>query len=182
MPIKKSVLEKNIFYRIAKVFFLLLPWVPAVPVIVYETQQSNIYNIVYVAIGLVVYYLILNLVWRGFLYIFFGGLEDDTVKAVSRGVQSAVSATQSGGMSPEDKKQVGFYLFILVMIILVYFIVTYKGSVPSPFPWPTPGPKCVSTGCGNNWYSSCTKKCYQTNTDCRTASSACGSFTCRQCP
>ncbi|MDD4409726.1 MAG: zinc-ribbon domain-containing protein [Candidatus Pacebacteria bacterium] len=43
--------------------------------------------------------------------------------------------------------------------------------------------KCIPTGCGSLWYSSCTKRCYQTESDCRQTKEACsGNVMCRQCP
>lgn len=88
MPIRKSYLEQKWYYRVAKVFFLLLPLLIALIVFlngeisICYISQKNILdilqkNIVYVAIGLVLYYLILIGIWRCFLYIAFGGLEDD---------------------------------------------------------------------------------------------------------
>ena len=91
MPIKKSYLEQKWYYRVAKVFFLILPLLIAVIVFlngkinICDISQKNIFdvlqkNIVYFAIGLVLYFLLLKGIWRSFLYIVFGGLEDDTKK------------------------------------------------------------------------------------------------------
>src|SRR4030066_1646199 len=90
MPIKKSFLEKKLLYRATKVFFLILPIIVIFLLLngkinICDTSQKSTLdilqkNIVYIAIGLVSYFLILIAVWRLFLYIAFGGLEDDTKK------------------------------------------------------------------------------------------------------
>ncbi len=104
MPIKKSALEKKWYYRIAKIFFL---WVfpilvaAALFLVIYSdmsvmfpgdivaTIQANSSYIIGIAIGLGLYFLILKGIWRGFLYIAFGGLEDDMQKKATEPVQSA---------------------------------------------------------------------------------------------
>jgi len=108
MPIKKSYLEQKWCYRVAKVFFLILPLLVAAIVFlngkinIFDISQKNILGIlqknivyiIYIAIGLVLYFLILKAIWRIFLYIAFGGLEDDTRKKGSEATQSVNPATQ----------------------------------------------------------------------------------------
>ncbi len=90
MPIKKSFLEQKWYYRVAKVFLLILPLLVA---LIFYLKDSIFFlgllevNIVYVVLGLVAYYLILKLIWRLFLYIAFGGLENDTKKKGSEATQ-----------------------------------------------------------------------------------------------
>jgi len=181
MSIKKSFLEQKLFYRIAKVFFLLLPFL-VVTIIFFK----GYINIVYIAIGLALYFLILKGIWRIFLYIAFGGLEDDTKKKVSEAVRSVNPAIQPTP-APVQNNGLGI-LFFIIFIILVIYIATYTGT-PQKSQSNNNGNKtsqCVPTGCGALWYSSCTKKCYSNQSDCRqtlTYEYGCASGgSCRQCP
>ncbi|MGD0576665.1 MAG: hypothetical protein ABSA74_01140, partial [Candidatus Staskawiczbacteria bacterium] len=168
MAIKKSSLEKNLFYRIAKVLFVWVPPILVVAALVLAlfagmrglpmesisiVLQQNISLIIGLAIALAIYFLILKLIWRGFLYIVFGGLEDDTKKKVDAGASVAaqpVSSTGRPGMTSADKNEVFNLICILIGIACVYYVMfIYK---------PTPQihnikitPNCVSTGCGNLW-------------------------------
>ncbi len=97
MSIKKSSLEQKWYYRVAKVFFTILPLFVAVAGLfmgyikignitaknIAVILQKNSDYIVYAVVGLVLYYLILKIVWNTFLYLVFGEIEDDTVKKVS---------------------------------------------------------------------------------------------------
>jgi len=207
MPIKRSLLEKKWYYRVAKVFFQVLP-LPTVVIVFLKSGitipeisqkniptilQANINNIVYAVIGLVVYYLILKMIWGSFLYIAFGGLEDDTMKKDGVTIdqpkgQISQSAAPSGhGAIPDkDKKEIGFYVFILIMIGLVYWIYSYQ----SPTPKPNYNNTCIPTGCGDLWR--CDGSYYDAN-GVRRSLHAClprkagetypsWSGTCRQCP
>lgn len=112
MPIKKSYLEQKWYYRVAKVFLWVLPFL--VIAIMFLRVGGNILdilekNIVYIAIGLVLYLLILKIIWRVFLYIGFGGLEDDTKKKGSETIQSAA---QPAPVRPKSK------LGLLIPLIL----------------------------------------------------------------
>ncbi|MDP2864546.1 MAG: hypothetical protein Q8N73_02760 [bacterium] len=97
MPIKKSYLEQKWYYRVAKVLFLIIPFLVALLILLGGVINNGVdalpKYIVYTAIGLVLYFLILKAIWRGFLYIVFGGLEDDTKKKVSEATQSVNPAT-----------------------------------------------------------------------------------------
>ncbi len=84
MAIKQSALDKKWYYRIAKVVFV---WIPPILValafflVFYAGYSSSLpTDFVVMGGGLIVYYLLLTGVWRGFLYIAFGGLENDTKK------------------------------------------------------------------------------------------------------
>ena len=135
MPIKKSSLEQKWYYRIAKVFFLWVPplLVAAVLFLLIYTDMSGISpeNIVvllqqdspyfiYAAIGLVSYFLILKIIWRGFLYIAFGGLEDDTKKKDSEATQSVNPAAQS--VAP----------FIILAVVFAIAVLSQTGYIKLP--------------------------------------------------
>ena len=213
MPIKRSILEQKWYYRIARVFFLVLPLVVIVILLknyidvssisqdnIVEILQKNSTNIVYVVVGLVLYYLILKGIWRGFLYIAFGGLEDDITKRGTGAAQPSNEVVHSttlpsrGALSEKDKKDIGFYVFILIMIILVYWIYSYQPINPGPNPNPNPNPNggCIPTGCGSQWR--CTGSYYDVSgikrsiNGCFSSGSrpsvnySSWSGTCRQCP
>ncbi len=110
MPIKISTLEQKRYYRIAKVFFLVFPLLVAAWVFlsgyidisgisqknIVSILQKNSNYVVYAVVGLVFYYIILSWTWKSFLYIAFGGLEDDTQKKSGEAVQSANPPGTSG--------------------------------------------------------------------------------------
>lgn len=130
MPIKKSTLEEKWYFRVVKVFFLILPLLIVIFILlngkidICNISQKNIFDIpeksiVYIIIGLVFYYLILSGIWRIFLYIVFGGLVDD--KKNSRSVIESTSVNNGG-------------LLLLLVIIIVLFLMTYFNvNLPKQF-------------------------------------------------
>src|SRR3990170_5040655 len=125
MTIKKSTLEQKWYYRLAKVFFLILPFLIAVLfilkkriVICSSLIQENILNlspnyVVFIAVALILYFLFLVWIWRGFLYIVFGGLEDDTKKKES---------DQSAQVRSEPSKIMQLIPILIVLGIFIIFI------------------------------------------------------------
>ena len=108
MSIKQSVLEKKWYYRVAKVLFLWI--VPifivfALLAILYSGAGSATDAGIFAGVS-VVYLLVLKGVWRGFLYLVFGGLDDDTKKKVIATVRStspaapAQTPTQTSPQTP----------------------------------------------------------------------------------
>ena len=206
MSIKKSSLEQKWYYRVAKIFFLLLPFF-VVAIIFYKgylnidisqknvgdiLQKNSIY-IVYVVGGLVLYFLILKGIWRGFLYITFGGLEDDTQKKVVIATQSANPTIQP---APVKNNGLGVAIFLIFLIIFLIYITTYTDTVPS-YTGDSGGgggnknSQCIPTGCGSLYR--CSGDYYLSGV--RTGVTGCfplgsrpsdiysgWSGTCRQCP
>src|SRR3972149_8072513 len=89
VPINKSTLEQKWYYRGVKVLFLLLPFFMFL--ILFLTGKINIGSIssenivevfrnhvLYFVIGLLTFFIILELIWRLCLYILFGKIENDT--------------------------------------------------------------------------------------------------------
>ena len=133
MAIKKSTLEQKWYYRVAKVFFIILP-ILIIPLLlngkinVCDTSQKSTFdllqkNIVYIAIGLTSYFLILMAVWKIFLYIVFGGLEDDTKNKES---------DQSAQVRPEPSKVMQLIPILIVLGILIIFILSEMGYITLP--------------------------------------------------
>ena len=163
MPIKKSFLEQKWYYRIAKVLY----WAPPLLIIIfillidgkdfYNALQNkgDIFAIstIYVVMAAIAYLVIVAIVWRIFLYIVFGGLENDTTKKSTETIKSTSGTTSKGSLSDEDKKQIGFYISLLILLGLFYWIYTYK-TTPNPSPTPNKNTTCVPTGCGSSWYCS----------------------------
>lgn len=221
MPIKKSNLEQRWYYRIAKVFFLLLPLL-VVTVLFFrgyiDTSQISINDIVlkksvpimrensvpimYVVGGLILYYVVLKGMWRGFLYIAFGGLEDDTKK---KDAQTAQLVNVSGESVPKPSKRngVGSVIAVLIFMALLYYIYfLYLPSEPVYPPSRTNSDDGSSenktsacsppTGCGSLWRCSGSYYVSGVRTDvdaCFPRGSRPGdvfysgwSGTCRQCP
>lgn len=208
MPIKKSFLEQKWYYRVAKVLFVWVPLLLVVAAIVllifvymgglpsesisYAVQGDASY-IIWAAIGLALYFIILKIIWRGFLYIAFGGFEDDTKKkviGVTRGTVQPVSPATRPAMAPSDKNEV----FNLVCVLIVIACIYYAYFIYKPSPQPTPiktTPGCVSTGCGTLWlcngtyYSDGVQKrvngCYSSSSRPSIIYSN-WSGSCRQCP
>ena len=133
MAIKKSTLEQKWYYRVAKVFFIKLPILIIFLLLngkinVCDTSQKSTFdllqkNIVYIAIGLTSYFLILMAVWKIFLYIVFGGLEDDTKNKES---------DQSAQVRPEPSKVMQLIPILIVLGILIIFILSEMGYITLP--------------------------------------------------
>lgn len=90
MSIKKSFLETKWYYRVAKMFFILLPLlILAFAFLKYLIGSDYAYigYFMYTLFGLIPYYLIVYGIWRVFLYIKFGGLENDMKKKIAPVVQ-----------------------------------------------------------------------------------------------
>ncbi|MFH0890513.1 MAG: hypothetical protein V1856_00595 [Candidatus Liptonbacteria bacterium] len=217
MVIKQSTLEQKWYYRIAKVFFLVLPVAVAIAVVLNKKiitldilwrdpapfLKENVDFLVYLTLGIIAYYVALRIIWRGFLYIAFGGLERDTVKnnppvgqqsagqvAQTTGAQTGQSS-QSGAISKEDKKQIGFYLFILVIIAIIYYsyFIWKPANIIIDDDGGGGGDACVPTGCGSQWY--CYGAYYENGVEKRIngclskkaeATFPSWSGTCRRCP
>ncbi len=150
MPIKKSDLEKKWYYRLAKSLFLILPLLIAIIIflngsvsICYAPQKNLLdffqKNIVYIAIGLILYFLIITAIWRLFLYIVFGGLEDDTRKKES---------DQSAVVKSEPSKRKKFIPLIVILVLIAIFFALYQAGYLNLDPLkvnPAPGPTCHTT-------------------------------------
>ncbi len=162
MSIKKSSLEQKWYYRAAKVFFLVLPLLIALifllngKVIVCGVLQKNISDFlqkyfIYFLIWLALYYLILSGIWRGFLYVVFGGVADD-IKKVSEGrpIQAELKPAKMMRTIP----------FIIILAVIVVFILSEMGYITLPkinigsfgdsnmgtvTPKPTSKPSCPTT-------------------------------------
>jgi len=133
MPIKKSSLEQKWYYRVAKVFFLILPILAIFLLLngkvnICDTSQKSTLdilqkNIVYIVIGLTSYFLILIAVWRLFLYIVFGGLEDDTKKEES---------DQSTQVRSKPPKIMELIPILIILAVVSIFILSEMGYVTLP--------------------------------------------------
>ncbi len=133
MSIKKSSLEKKLLYRATKVFFLILPILAVFLLLngkinVCDTPQKSALdilqkNIVYIAIGLTSYFLILMAVWRLFLYIVFGGLEDDTKKEES---------DQSAQVRSKPSKIMQLIPILIVLAVFIIFVLSEMGYITLP--------------------------------------------------
>ena len=134
MSVKKSSLEQRWYYRVAKVFFLILPILIALLILlngkvtVCGVLQKSIPDfllkyLVYIVTGLVLYYLILKGIWRGFLYIVFGGLEDDTKKEGSE---------QPASAKPKPSKTAELIPLIILFIVFAIFVLSQMGYITLP--------------------------------------------------
>jgi len=135
MSIKKSSLERKWYYRVVKVFFLILPLLVAlflflsgkvnIPEIsqknISDVLQKNIVYIIYIIVGVPLYYLILRGIWKGFLYIIFGGLEDDIKKEGGGAVQSVSSVAQK----PKTAEIIPIIILVCILTIAVLFQMGY---------------------------------------------------------
>ncbi|MFH1036466.1 MAG: hypothetical protein V1756_00145 [Patescibacteria group bacterium] len=160
MPIKKSYLEQKWYFRILKVFYLILPIIVAFIFLngkvnisdisqksVLDLLQKNFLYIIYAVAGLVIYYAAIPKI---FLYLVFGGVEDD-VKSTNPAAQPA--ATKSAAVAP-----------IIIIIIIIVFAALYEsGYLPS-----IPGIHTYGSSCTN---SKGEKGVYGTNGACITCSS-----------
>ncbi|OGH07696.1 MAG: hypothetical protein A2W22_00480 [Candidatus Levybacteria bacterium RBG_16_35_11] len=133
MSIKKSFLEKKLLYRATKVFFLILPILVIFLLLsgkinICDTSQKSALdilqkNIVYIAIGLTSYFLILIAVWRLFLYIAFGGLEDDMKKE---------EGDQSAQVKSKSPKIMQLIPILIILAVVITFILSEMGYITLP--------------------------------------------------
>ena len=173
MAIKKSLLERKWYYRVARVIVWVVP-VIVIAVLVFKNGinfseitklnlvkilQDNVNAIVYAVIGLLAYILLIKIVWRATLYIVFGGLENDMAGAnvgakQSQVVGSSGQISQRASLSNEDRKQIGFYLGLLVIIAIIYYayFIWKPVGVNNNNNNNGGGSSCVATGCDSSWY------------------------------
>lgn len=222
MPIKKSLLEQKWYYRIAKIIFLWIPLILVFAVISFTifsdmsgksleditiVLQDNSYFLIYSLIGLALYLLILAGIWRGFLYVVFGGLEDDMRPKIIAAVPPTGQVSQP--IIPQDssvavvnylkeaERKKSEAVTWIILIILFIWIAVYYSSTPSTPSTSTSGggssktSNCIPTGCGSNWQCSGTyysssgaqksiSGCYASKTSVTSLNSWSG--ICRQCP
>ncbi len=162
MSIKKSSLEGKWYYRVLKVFLLILPLLIALAfllngkVVVCGVLQKNFLDflqkyLVYFVTWLALYYLILKGIWKGFLYIVFGGVADD-IKKVSEGRPIQAES--------KPAKMISIIPFIIILAVIVVFILSEVGYITLPkinigsfensnvkitTPKPTSKPSCPTT-------------------------------------
>jgi len=175
MPIKKSSLEKKWYYRVAKILFLIL--FPLLFLLFFLNGKIDIHNvsyknvldllkgtIIYTVTGLVLYYLFLIGIWRGFLYIVFGGLKNDTKKKGGQIAQS--SAPEKSKQSKVIQSVIPIIIIICILIIAALsqagYIKLPKINIDNPIKNHTYGASCTANGKNG---------LYGTNGDCYTCSS-----------
>lgn len=161
----------------AKTFFLILPLVIVIffllgkNAIICSIAPTNISNIlqnsfVYIILGLVLYFLMLKVIWKIFVYIVFGGIEDDTQGKESGQAQSANQP------EPKSVKIVRLIAIIIILSAFAILILLKMGYItPSGIntdfsgqdkePTPTPGYICPATSA-------------QTSTPCHSANGGVG--------
>jgi hypothetical protein len=170
MPIKKSTLEKKWYFRVAKVFLLIIPFLLAISLLIRKINifsipqkdipsalQNNITYIVYVIAGLILYFLVLRLVWKIILYIAFGGLEDDTKKMDNGSAQPSVE---------RKPNQAQIIPIVLIIVIIMIFAFAQAGYIKLPK---------INTITDHTYGTSCTNSkgetgLYGTNGNCYTCS------------
>ncbi|MCX6705293.1 MAG: hypothetical protein NT162_03080 [Candidatus Woesebacteria bacterium] len=161
MSIKKSSLEGKWYYRVLKVLLLILPLIFILifllngKVVVCNVLQKDVLNFlqryfVYLTIGLVLYYLILEIIWRSFLYIVFGGVVDDTKKGEVE--------QQSEGR--KSNKMASLIPLIIILVVIAMAVLSRMGYITLPkinigsfensntgtvTPKPTSKPSCPTT-------------------------------------
>ena len=123
MPIKKSVLEKKWYYRISKVFFLIAPLLVGA-YLFFEKK----FNPFYIGGGLIAYYFLLVTVWRIFLYIVFGGLEND----IPGKANTVAPAGATTGVQSTDKNSIGPIIFTIFLFICIFAVLFATGVIKLP--------------------------------------------------
>jgi len=118
MSIKSSELEKRWYYRFSKVLFLIVPLL--VGVFLYFKTKLNLF---YIGGGLVAYYFLLITIWRLFLYIAFGGLEDD--------ISNKESLTPAS-KEPTSENIAGPLILLIIFIIAMLYFAFAKGIIKLP--------------------------------------------------
>jgi len=137
MSIKKSTLEQKWYYRAAKVFFLLLPLLLLLllfflfflkrKAVVCSVVQESFLNLpptylIFLAIVVILYYLLLKWFWKGFLYIAYGGVEDDTKKDNEGPLAPRPERTNAAQAIP----------FVILFILLAIMFLASQGYIKLP--------------------------------------------------
>lgn len=149
MSIKKSSLERKWYYRVFKVLLLVFPLIFILifllngKVIVCNVLQKDVLNFlqryfVYLTIGLTLYYLILEIIWRSFLYIAFGGIVDDTKKGEVEQQSDVQKSNKMASLIP-------LIIILTVIAIAVLSRMGYISSVKTATPKPTSRSSCPTT-------------------------------------
>ncbi|MBU0540624.1 hypothetical protein KKF59_01920 [Patescibacteria group bacterium] len=172
MPINKSTLEKKWYYRAAKVFLIVLPFIVVIIWLLSLLRGSTlicsfvpkydiddlIKTIQYIIVGVAAYFLILISVWRTIRYIVFGNVPDDT------GSKKRGSAVESPTGIPTKGGQRGLQnvlpIIILLISILVFFLLSQNGFFEGALTNTAPAIKTSPTP------SRCPKTSAQTSTPC----------------
>lgn len=167
MSIKKSYLEGKFSYRISKVFFRILPFLVGAYFIfkkdlnIISLIQENNFIIVLIIGGLIVYYIVLSIIWIGFLYLAFGGVEDDIKKKVNVTTEPKIPVDQLAQKKNQAGSIVGFiFLMILIFIIINYSSDNSWSGISTKHTYGTP---CTDSNNGK-------KGLYGTNGNCLTCS------------
>jgi len=176
MSIKKSFLESKWYYRVGKVFFWAPPLLLIAFVLLTDWQTyydffqtgGNIFDITsfYVILAVISYLIIVSIFWQVFLYVVFGGLENDTKPKVVPAAPVAQSVPTADGsaavvnyLKQAEQKRSEAVTWIILIIIFIWIAVYYSGT-PSSYTTGTTGgtgsktSTCISTGCGSNWQCS----------------------------
>jgi hypothetical protein len=95
-------------------------------------------DIVYVAGGLILYFIVISAIWRIFLYIAFGGLENDTRKIGGNTVQPISPAPQS-----TPAKAIG--PIIVIIFCVAIFAIAFSQTDTNPFKAHTYGATCTTS-------------------------------------
>ena len=164
MTIKRSSLEQKWYYRLMKIIFLMLPILIVLLLLltkkklfycsVAQVDLSSFwhdYFLIFLA-GLILYYLLINVIWKGILYILYGGIENDKeVKSVNDGEAPEViktKRTSSSGLIP----YIILIAVILTMLLANAGIITlpkinpgFLGNVNSTTVTPKPNNTCPAT-------------------------------------
>lgn len=169
MPIKKSSLEKKWYYRVAKILFLLIPII--VIVFLFLNNRIDISNlpkgnisdilqndIVYIIGGLILYFIVISAIWRIFLYIAFGGLENDTRKINANAIQQSVSPV------PQSTPAKVIGPIIVIIFCIAIFAIAFSQTNTNPFKTHIYGTACTTSDGKTGLYGT-NETCYTCSAD-----------------
>ncbi|MCK4386645.1 MAG: hypothetical protein KAV41_00985 [Candidatus Pacebacteria bacterium] len=135
---KKSQIEQKRWYRVAKIILWIIPSLVVLAaffLLVSDNFDFDIFkrDITYIAIGLILYYLIVSIAWSTFLYIMFGvwHLENDTKLAkyanqpVAPEEQQPIPPTPEQAPTDEFSKVRKHSIIALIIEIVVIAFVGY---------------------------------------------------------
>jgi len=136
MPIKKSSLEKKWYYRLAKTFFIILGVIIALLLLLQKRiyicslpQKLDVNFLIFILVGLILYFLFIILIWRIFLYVAFGGLEDDMKKDEQK--KPVISDEKLLSDNQKLKQMAAIPLIILIIVMIIIFL-ALKGYINLP--------------------------------------------------
>lgn len=182
MTIKRSSLEQKWYYRLMKIIFLILPILIVLLLLltkkklmycsITQVDLSSFwhdYFLIFLA-GLILYYLLINVIWKGILYIVYGGIENDkTTKAANNNEIPELTLHKKTTFSSSVP-------YLILMAIILTVLLANAGIIKLPKIDPGFMGNLGETNTSPKSNSKCPATSAQTSTPCHSVQGGVGVF------